>query len=170
MKQATPFIKLDHSFDTDRIMSEIHTEWDDHFIPDFADKGNSALLLVTTDGTENHEHEYPMVPTSALDAMLYTKSIWNTLNIPFERSRFMRIKSGGEMPLHYDINPYWNDKLRLHIPIKTNDEVYFYCGDETVNMKEGECWLMDNSELHGVINNGDDYRIHLVIDVFIGAL
>jgi hypothetical protein len=170
MKQATPFIKLDHSFDAKRIMSEIHTEWHPHFMKEYAEAGNDALLLVTTEGTVNHKHQYPMVPTPALDAMPYTKSIWDTLGIPFERARFMRINPKSEMPRHHDVQPYWDDKVRLHIPVKTSDYVNFYCGGETINMKEGECWLMDNSRLHGVVNNGDDYRIHLVIDVFIGSL
>ena len=169
-KQSTPFVKLDYSFDADRIISEIHTEWKPHYIPDYSDCGNDALLLVTTGGTENHKHEYPMVPTPALETMPYTKSIWDTLGIPFERSRFMRIKPGRRMPRHFDVNPYWDDKLRLHIPIQTSDKVEFFCGGETVNMKEGECWLLDNGRKHGVLNNSDDYRIHLVIDVFIGAL
>lgn len=165
MKLPKPLIKLDFSFDSSRILNEIPDLWVDHFIPDFSKAGNDALLLVTTNGEQNHTHIPPMKPTPALESMPYTKSIWKELGIGFERARLMRIKPRGEMPKHYDVHPSWDDKIRLHIPVKTNDKVIFSCEDMDVNMKAGECWALDNSGFHGVVNGGDEERIHLVIDV-----
>ncbi len=164
MKLLKPILELNISFDANKIYDEIHSEWKCHFIPEFAKYGNDALLLVTTNGEDNHRHDAPMLPTQALNEMPYTKSIWEILNIPFARSRFMKIAAGGEMPKHFDTHPYWKDKTRLHIPIKTNKDVIFSCGNLSMNMKKGKCYALDNSLLHGVVNNGDEERIHLVID------
>jgi hypothetical protein len=54
---------------------------------------------------------------------------------------------------------------RIHIPLKTNSNVLFTVGKETINMKEGEMWEINNSnEIHGVKNNSDEDRVHLIID------
>ena len=54
---------------------------------------------------------------------------------------------------------------RFHVPIKTNDQTMFYCGDSKINMKVGECWEFDYKKWHKVLNNGSTDRIHLLIDL-----
>lgn len=170
MKLRKALIKLNYTFDADRILAEIPSIWTKHFVETFAKAGSDAIPLVTTNGEQNNDHEYPMLPTPELDGMEYTKSIWSILGIEFERSRFMKIKPKGEVPQHYDAHRSWDDKIRLHIPVKTNNKVIFTCDDMAVNMKKGECWALDNSRLHGVINGGNEERIHLVIDAPIGFI
>jgi Aspartyl/Asparaginyl beta-hydroxylase. len=46
----------------------------------------------------------------------------------------------------------------------TTADVRFICGDDEVNMKEGECWLFDTWRRHRVINAAHRERIHLVAD------
>ena len=54
---------------------------------------------------------------------------------------------------------------RIHIPIVTNPECIFTVGDNSINMKVGEIWEMNNDKMqHSVHNNGDEDRIHLIID------
>ena len=45
----------------------------------------------------------------------------------------------------------------------TNPEVMFTCGDESVHMAAGECWVFDTSAPH-VPQPGRDQRVHLVLD------
>ena len=40
-----------------------------------------------------------------------------------------------------------------------------YGRKHTVNMKEGELWYLDIRKPHTAINNGEQTRIHLVVDV-----
>lgn len=54
---------------------------------------------------------------------------------------------------------------RFHVPIKTNNNVIFYCGESQVNMKVGECWEFDYKKRHKVLNNGKTDRIHLMVDI-----
>ena len=160
-------LKLDYTFDAGLILNElIERKFVPHFMQEWAGNGNSALLLVTTNGEENHRFDDPMLPTPDLEAMPYTRSIWDTLNIPLIRSRFMQVAPGGVNQLHIDSGKWWRDKLRIHIPVKTNPKAKFICGDKSVHMKAGDCWLVNTSEYyHSAINDGDEPRTHLVIDV-----
>ena len=54
---------------------------------------------------------------------------------------------------------------RFHIPIQTNDQVIFYCGNSAINMKVGECWEFNYKQWHKVVNSGTTDRIHLMVDL-----
>ena len=88
----------------------------------------------------------------------------------------MKLKpGGGELERHTDqVDPdvgIQDGKLmRIHIPIKTNPNVEFTSWSTTgskviVNMEEGHCCALDIRKPHMAINNGNDWRTHLVIDV-----
>jgi len=66
---------------------------------------------------------------------------------------------------HKDRSIYSKVVNRVHIPILTNDDVYFSVDDETLNMKEGQAWEVNNAKLHGAYNLGDSDRVHLMIDI-----
>jgi aspartyl/asparaginyl beta-hydroxylase (cupin superfamily) len=54
---------------------------------------------------------------------------------------------------------------RIHIPIITNNEVYFTVGGERKNLKDGEMWqINNNNKMHSVENNSNQDRIHLITD------
>jgi hypothetical protein len=66
---------------------------------------------------------------------------------------------------HADWQEYLLVSRRNHIPVVTNANVHFTVGDETINMKTGEIWEINNSKVHGVVNDGEDDRVHLIIDI-----
>jgi hypothetical protein len=93
-----------------------------------------------------------------------------------ERVRFMSLApGGGELSRHTDqVDPYLGvadgTMMRLHIPVITNPNMEFTSWSmhgvkNVVNMKEGELWYLDIRKPHMAVNNGDDTRIHLVVDI-----
>ena len=53
---------------------------------------------------------------------------------------------------------------RCHLAT-TNEECFFTVGDDKRNLKLGEIWEINNDKkTHGVSNNGDEDRIHLIVD------
>jgi len=78
--------------------------------------------------------------------------------------RLMRLNAGCEVSPHVDFNYHWYSRVRIHIPIVTNPQVIFYCGDQQIHMQAGECWIFDSWRRHKVINSSDQDRVHLVID------
>lgn len=98
--------------------------------------------------------------------------------IEYHRIRLMKLKGGeGELTRHTDqVDPDQGLALgrlvRFHFPIITNDQVKFTVWDlnnkpNTVNMKPGECWVLDVRKPHAAINGGKDDRIHLVVDLIV---
>jgi hypothetical protein len=77
----------------------------------------------------------------------------------------------AKLPAKKTITPHadWQEYLlvcrRNHIPIITNADVRFTVGDETKFMKTGEIWEINNSRVHSVVNDGEDDRVHLIIDI-----
>ena len=60
-------------------------------------------------------------------------------------------------------------RVRVHIPIVTNKQVVFSCGqrgDEVrLHMKAGRAYLFDNHLGHAVRNDGSTPRVHLTVDL-----
>lgn len=76
-----------------------------------------------------------------------------------------KIKPGGVIYAHCDSPDhaqYWD---RFHIVLQSGPGCNFRCEDEWVNMQTGEVWWFNNKLEHEVINNSNDDRIHLVVDV-----
>jgi hypothetical protein len=66
---------------------------------------------------------------------------------------------------HYDNGDYFSKRNRIHIPIITNEHCFFEIEGEIKTMKVGEIWEINNNEkYHSVENNGNEDRIHLLID------
>ena len=72
--------------------------------------------------------------------------------------------SGGDISEHVDNLFTLSHAHRVHIPILTNQGVLFSIGNEVKNLKAGEIWEVNNRQLHSVVNNGDQYRVHIIID------
>ena len=78
---------------------------------------------------------------------------------------FVKLKAKNNIIKHWDSTEYLNVVRRHHIPIITNKNVYFYVDDGVLNMFEGECWEINNMKSHEVINDSNEDRIHLMIDI-----
>ena len=131
--------------------------------------GNEAVPLVTPGGTPNDMFEGPMGPTQALLRCPYIMQIMAEIGAVWGRSRLMALAAGAEVPPHADSHYYWRTHHRLHIPVITNPRVQFTCGEETVHMAAGECWMFDSFRWHDVQNKGTERRVHLVIDTVGGG-
>lgn len=66
---------------------------------------------------------------------------------------------------HRDYGDYLGFVRRFHIPIFTNKDVLFGIETTKQHMAVGECWEINNSKSHFVINSGNEDRIHLLIDI-----
>jgi hypothetical protein len=82
----------------------------------------------------------------------------------FIRANLVRLKSGGEITAHTDGNFSLVHSHRIHLPIMTNDEVWFTVGSKTINIREGELYEINNRRTHSVKNAGSEDRVHLIMD------
>jgi len=81
------------------------------------------------------------------------------------RATLVNLPSNKLVFPHHDYFVYPNLVHRIHIPIITNDNVFFSVDDVTKNLKMGQAWEVNNARLHGCYNLGDTDRVHLMIDI-----
>lgn len=164
-----PFYRLPLRFDAALLESELRALQDDAWVAHpqrFT--GNDYVPLVTPSGAITNEFAGPMAPTRFLKASPYLQEVMATLDCVWGRARLMGLAPGASVPPHVDTNYYWRTHIRVHIPIVTNPDVSFTCGESTVHMAPGECWLFDTFRPHQVHNAGSQKRIHLVADTIGG--
>ncbi len=166
MRLDQPFIRLPVQFDSEALAKEVDQVAPERWQPHpsgFA--GNDALLLVTRDGDPNEEAtQGPMRPTPVLAELPYLRQVLAGLGTVIGRSRLMRISPEAEASPHVDTAYYWWDRVRIHVPVVTNPDVEFRCGDDVANLGAGEAWVFDTWRRHRVSNPGPGARIHLVVD------
>ena len=166
MKLPVPFLQLPLRFDADALAAEVlaidEASWRPHpnGLP-----GNTALTLITTDGNAESDKVYgPMRPTPHLERCPYLMQVLAAVGATWGRTRLMRLSGQAEVKLHVDVNYYWRERMRVHVPIITQPTVRFTCGGAEINMAAGECWIFDTWRQHKVVNDAAQARIHLVAD------
>ena len=167
MKLQARFLQLPLQFDAGLLACEIAT------IPESAWRrhpagyaGNDFLPLVAVNGDPaNETFTGPMRPTPYLLAERpYLSQTLASIGAVLGRTRLMRLSGHAEVSEHADVNYYWRDRMRVHVPIITQPVVKFYCGNTVAHMAAGECWIFDTWSLHRVVNDQTHPRIHLVAD------
>lgn len=166
MKLPQEFIRLPFAFDAARLQAEVdaieEAAWRPH--PQ-GFKGNSALLLVSADGDPcNDALRGHLRETPVLQRLPYLRQVLASFGSTLGRTRLMRIDEHEEVEPHCDVHYYWREHLRIHVPIRTDPAVRFYCGDRSLHMGEGESWIFDTWRTHRVANPSGHRRIHLVAD------
>lgn len=166
MRRDQPFGRLRVDVDVDAIVAETDrldpSWWRPH--PE-GHAGNDALPIVSANGSADDDAvDGDMRPTAVLEHLPSLVPVLAALDAPIGRTRLMRIAPGGEATPHVDLNRYWWDRHRVHIPLRTDPSVEFRCGDAGVHMPAGSAWVFDTWRTHNVINPSSSERIHLVID------
>jgi hypothetical protein len=171
MKLQHPFLQLPLSFDAAALEAEVRAIEESVWRPHPQGyPGNDALTLVTTGGDPDSDAVAgPMRPTRHLERCPYLQQVLYSIGATWGRTRLMRLSGQAEVTAHVDVNYYWRERVRVHVPIVTQPTVRFVCGNGETNMRAGECWLFDTWRMHSVYNDHALPRIHLVADTVGGA-
>lgn len=166
MKLSSAFLQLPLRFADAALAAEVaaiaESAWCPH--PE-GHRGNSALPLIALHGDPGNDGvSGPMLPTPHLVQLPYVQQVLASLGAVLGRTRLMRLDGNAEATVHCDVNYYWQDHYRVHVPIVTTPAVRFVCGDAAVHMAAGDCWIFDTTRRHNVINPEPTRRIHLVAD------
>lgn len=166
MKLQYPFLQLPLHYDAEVLAAEIDALGESVWRPHPQGfPGNSALPLIAADGDAGSDSvRGVMRPTPHLERMPYLRDVLSSFGAVLGRSRLMRLSGQAEVTSHVDVDYYWRDHMRIHVPVVTQPEVTFYCGANSVHMKAGECWIFDTWAQHRVINSATRSRIHIVAD------
>ena len=165
MEISRPFVRLPYAFDAERLAEEIQSLPADAWMAHPSGmKGNSAVALISRNAGDNDDFDGAMEITPHLRQGAYMQQVLACFGEVLARSRLMRLAPSCEVSTHVDFNYHWYTRVRIHVPIITDPAVIFYCADEKLHMRPGECWIFDSWRRHRVVNGGRHDRIHLVID------
>jgi hypothetical protein len=177
MKQTNPktgYLLFPFTFDVAALQVDLSTcmkfNFLENYVPtNYAGK-NYILPLRSIDGAldsavaaENQVNRFRN--TLVLDECPYFQKVINSFLCEKESVRLMNLPEGKIINTHIDFNGGYEDGIfRVHIPIITNEDVFFILNGERLHMRSGEAWYTNINLPHGVENNGTTNRVHLVID------
>jgi len=100
----------------------------------------------------------------------FVENIKNIINFKYPNTilyqvAFTKLPNKMKISRHTDCTSKCAYPYRIHIVIKSNDNVIFFIDDKPYNFKEGEIVEINNMLYHSVENNSDEDRIHLLIDL-----
>lgn len=147
--------------------------WSTHFNQNRHDGGWQALALRVAPNAPFDVVPMDAPPQSHADAPALEqcpsiRSILETLALPFKSVRLMQLLPSSEILEHMDAGVCAaNGEARLHIPLQTDEQVFFHIDSVRIPMRAGECWYTDVALPHRVRNRSGQTRIHLVADVLV---
>lgn len=111
----------------------------------------------------------PTAPTVLLARCPYIQEVIASFKTEVHRARLIALKPGSEITPHRDYGSQRYSLLRgyirVHIPIRTHPEVYFFIGGKRIPMTAGSAWYTNVCSRHAVRNSSTVHRVHLVLDM-----
>jgi hypothetical protein len=77
-----------------------------------------------------------------------------------------RLHPHGDIGMHPDSGVFLETCHRIHLPLQTNPKVAYCIEDQEYYWQRGKAYEFDNTRLHGVKNRSDEFRIHLVVNLY----
>jgi hypothetical protein len=165
-------------FEAGRMRQELedleNSPWVEHYDRKISN-GWTTLLLSSRDGTMDRPDS--MRPswrghfqrTPLLDRLPYFEEILDAFRCPTLRVRVSKLLPHSSIGEHRDIGREASaiayNQVRLHIPITTNDRVRFRLAGEDFHLAPGRLYYLDFTKPHSVFNDGEQPRIHLILEL-----
>ena len=103
--------------------------------------------------------------TSLYDECPYFAEVMSRFRCNLLSVRLLRLGPSSIIKEHVDHSLSLEDaELRLHVPVQTSADIKFWLNDKLIPLQAGETWYLNVNRPHRVENNGDQYRVHLVLD------
>lgn len=77
-----------------------------------------------------------------------------------------KLGPGSKVSPHVDSGEFLESIHRVHIPVSTNEDAFYFVDNERVQMRVGSMYEIDNQRTHWAENNGNIDRIHVVINIY----
>ncbi|MFW0737994.1 aspartyl/asparaginyl beta-hydroxylase domain-containing protein [Flavobacterium sp. T12S277] len=164
--------KLPVSFSIDKLQKEFalceNDLWTPHFNTGRYEGNWTSVSLRSQSGLINDITSFAnegYKNTELLDRCHYFKEIMDWFQCEKEAVRLLRLGPQSEIKEHTDNDTSYEDGFfRIHVPIITNPDVFFYVDKKLVPMRMGECWYANFQLPHSVANKSAEARIHLTLD------
>jgi hypothetical protein len=165
-------LRLEIAFDAAQMCAEADaieaTAWEPHFNRalyrgDWSGvvlRGRGGFGLYPNPHAADEIRDRPLLDRCPTVRRLVESLEWKTSSV-----RFLRLGPDSEIYEHCDHDlTLEGGEARLHFWLRSNDAVAFELDRTPVPMREGECWYLDVSRPHRVVNAGASARLALVVD------
>jgi len=82
------------------------------------------------------------------------------------RALYVRLSPHSVVYPHVDKGSYYACRDRYHLVMDSPGGSYMKCEGEEVVMQAGELWWFNNKIVHESANPSDEWRVHLIFDLF----
>jgi len=163
-------LKLPFRFDASILKAEIaqfeKSDYSDIYNPSVTLETLWLKHLIQPVGGPDDDAKF--VPTESLKKCPHLLSVFETFQCRVETFRIHTLDAGAHIRPHQDTGyAFEMGKVRLHIPIQTNEKVKILLNGKPIHMQEGECWYCNFDIIHEVINHSEVGRIHLILDCMV---
>ena len=93
------------------------------------------------------------------------KKFYRYENLKLTAILFSELKKGGIIPEHVDDGKMLTTNHRIHIPLLSDPAVKFALDHKDYYLEPGHGYEINNQLLHGVKNESNTARIHMIIDL-----
>ena len=172
-------LRLPLRFDADALAAEAlafaESHWERHFNTAYYEGDWSGIALRATGGqvslySDPAAGAAGFADTPALAQAPALRAALAAFGCPLTSARLLRLGAGARIREHRDYNIGLEfGELRVHVPLVTGPGVEFLLDDCALAMQPGECWYVDVTRRHQVMNPGPAARIHLVVDCVVDA-
>jgi hypothetical protein len=119
------------------------------------------------DPEDNYETPAWLVWRSLLEPVMQQAiRVYGFSNPAFSKAMLARLQAGQHIDLHSDGAGSNLRTHKIHVPLVTNPDAHYLCGEQGFHLVEGHAWEVNNIRPHGAVNNGSEDRIHLIFEVF----
>ena len=82
----------------------------------------------------------------------------------YPRIMLAKLPGGTFIPPHVDGAAHVSVPHKIHIPLTTNPQTYFFVDEQRFHLREGVAYEVNNATRHSVVNGGTTDRIHLIFE------
>ena len=88
----------------------------------------------------------------------------------FPRIMLARLPGGTFVAPHVDGEPSGNRPHKIHVPIVTNADTYFFVEQQRYHFAVGHAYEVNNAARHAAANHGTSDRVHLIFEYLDASL
>ncbi len=115
----------------------------------------------------NDVHESRIAPAAKRfpRALAFCERVADELGATPGRAMLVALLPRSRVFPHVDAGAYYRIRDRLHLVLKSPEGSPLAAGGETVTMRVGELWALDNKARHSADNPSSQARVHLIFDL-----
>jgi hypothetical protein len=171
------FLKIAENVDVTPVLLALTINddlWDENTLrtqhPGTAHANVNDIWLMFNDATGEVVNDTQVKPYRAWDTLKPLRALILDLmhrvnGVQLGRCIVTKLSVGNTIAPHVDSGAPATFYTRYQIVLQSLPGALFHIGEETVNFRTGDIWLINNREKHSVVNNSSDDRIVCIVDI-----